>query len=132
MYICDDVVEADVASPHVGELNAGPSRKLEMVTLPNPRDWLPAKRIDDRLLRTSIAVGDLTIQDLKGVLVEAFAVCEERGFAIQGIGVPGPALRALSDVPPNVLGLMGQYHGIPIYVQEDYPVASVLELAFSL
>lgn len=103
-----------------------------MATIPNPRDWLPTRQTGERLYRTSIGVNDLTIQELKGVLDEAVAVCEERGFAIQGIGIPGPALRALSDVPPDVLGLMGQYHGIALYSQDDYPVASVLELAFNL
>lgn len=103
-----------------------------MITLPNPRDWLPARQTGGRFYRTSIDVNDLTIQELKGVLDEAVAVCEERGFAIQGVGLPGSALPALSDVPPDVLGLMGQYHGIALYVQDDYPVASILEFAFNL
>jgi hypothetical protein len=79
----------------------------------------------------AIDVSGLSVQQLGNYLDDAIAICRERGFDLRQIGVPGPALQVLSDGPLDVLGLMGQYHGIGLYVQDDYPVASLLELWFS-
>jgi hypothetical protein len=101
-----------------------------MTVLPSAQDWLPRMRLGKRLFRTSIDVGGLTMAELRTYLDDAIAVCRERGFDLREIGLPGAALRVLSDQPP-VLGLMGEYRGMALYVHYDYPLASFLELAVS-
>jgi hypothetical protein len=102
-----------------------------MAVIPSPKDWLPRVRFGKRLCRTAMDVSGLTVLELRTYLDDAIAVCRERGFALRQIGVPGPALQVLSDGPLDVLGLMGQFRGIALYVQDDYPIASFLELAFN-
>lgn len=102
-----------------------------MAVILSPQEWIPRGRLGKRLCRTSIDVSDLTTQQLRTYLDDAIAVCRERGFDLVQIGVPGHALQLLSDEPLDVLGLMGQYRGVALYVQDDYPVASLLELGFS-
>jgi hypothetical protein len=107
------------------------SPEAPMTFMPSAQDWLPRMRLGKRLFRTSIDVGGLTMAELSVYLDDAIAVCRERGFDLREIGLPGPALHALSDQPLGPLGLMGQYRGMALYVHYDYPLASFLELAFN-
>ena len=101
-----------------------------MDPLPKPREWLPVSNFGERLCRTSIDVTGLTIQELAVYLDQVLTVCRDRCFYVQGIGLPAPALRELTDVPPGAFDPTGQYCGILLYAQDDYPVP-ILELAFN-
>lgn len=82
------------------------------------------------MCRASICVDGWTIAQLQAYVDSAILVCRQRDFRIQGIGLPGPALKVLSDCEPDVLCLMGSYQDIPLYVHDDYPVLAELELVF--
>lgn len=100
--------------------------------LPDPRDMLPKCQIENHpLCRTSVCVDGWTIAELQYYVDWAISVCRQRDFRLQGIGLPGPALRVLSDCEPDVLGLMGSYEDISLFVHEDYPIVAELELVFN-
>lgn len=78
----------------------------------------------------SIGIVDVEIPEIKKYVDDIIKTCGDRGVELFSIGLPGPALWAITEKACAQAFFVGEYRGVGLYVQSEYPIASILEVVF--